>query len=163
MNNRLFFYPDFRHYVLFRADALNHMYAHIQRRLWNKEAGGEIYSINPGAHGQIITAATGPNLSDQRGRHSFNPNIEATSQHRLRQFAHGQHAVGLWHTHPEKWPSPSGRDRQTTEEYLEAFQEQRERYLMVILGNCGDTPNMAVWSAGQHELSQWIELVEAKK
>jgi hypothetical protein len=32
---------------------------------------------------------------------------------------------------------------------------------MVILGNQGNTPNIAVWSAGQNELSKWIELIEA--
>lgn len=163
MSNRIFFYPDFRRYVLFTANALDHMYAHAQRRLWHKEAGGEIYSIDSDAHGLIITAATGPNPGDKRGRNSFNPDIEATSRHRQHQFAQGQHAVGLWHTHPETRPSPSGLDRRTTEDYLTAFQGQREHYLTVILGNRGNTPNMAVWSAGRNEWSRWIELEEAKE
>lgn len=162
MSNRIFFYPDFRRYVLFTTDALDHMYAHSQRRLWHKEAGGEIYSVDSDAHGLIITTATGPNSGDHRGRHSFNPDIEATTRHRELQFAQGRHAVGLWHTHPEANPSPSGQDRRTTEEYLDAFQNDRERYLMVILGNRGDTPNLTVWSAEKNVRSRWIELNEAQ-
>lgn len=163
MSNRIFFYPDFRRYVLFTADALDHMYAHAQRRCLQKEAGGEIYTLVSNAHGIIITTATGPNPGDRRGRHSFNPDVKATTQHREQQFAQGRHAVGLWHTHPETIPSPSGLDRRTTEDYLKAFQDQRERYLMAILGNRGDIPNMTVWSAGQNERCRWVELIESQK
>jgi len=163
MSNRVFFYPDFRRYVLFTADALDHMYAHAQRRWLQKEAGGEIYTLDSNAHGIIITTATGPNPGDRRGRHSFNPDVKATTRHREQQYAQGRHAVGLWHTHPETFPSPSGLDRQTTEDYLKAFQDQRKCYLMAILGNQGKTPNIAVWSAGQNEPCKWIELIEAHK
>jgi integrative and conjugative element protein (TIGR02256 family) len=159
----MFFYPDFSRYVLFTRDALDHMYAHVQRRIWQTEAGGEIYSIDNDSHGLIITMATGPNPEDQRGRHSFNPDVEATTRHREQQFAQGRHAVGLWHTHPEPKPSPSLLDRRTTEDYLKAFQNQRKRYLMVILGNRGDPANMTVWFSGQNERSSWIELMEAKE
>jgi len=70
--------------------------------------------------------------------------------------------VGLWHTHPEKIPSPSGLDCQTTEDYLKAFQGQREHYLMVILGNGNrsNKPNMTVLSAGMKECNRMVELIE---
>lgn len=160
MNNRLFFYPDYGRYVLFTAAALEHMYRHAQRQLWQKEAGGEIYAIDPDAQGLVVTAATGPNRGDRRTRHSYNPDIEAAKRDREQLFASGLHAVGLWHTHSEAHPSPSGRDRQTTEEYLSAFQGDRERYLMVIVGNCGITPNVKIWAARQDGHNTWIELVE---
>jgi integrative and conjugative element protein (TIGR02256 family) len=161
VSNRVFFYPDFRAYVLFAPNALEHMYAHIQWRWWQKEAGGEIYTVNPGSHGLLITTATGPSSADRRSRHFFNPDIQAATRERERQFYKNRHAVGLWHTHPEPRPSPSGRDHQTTQRYLEAFRGDRETYLMVIVGNSGDQPNMAVWSAGKNPQTQWIELVEA--
>jgi len=160
VSNRIFFYPDFRRYVLFTEDALNHMYAHVQRRCWHKEAGGEIYTVALDNCALIITTATGPNPGDRRGRHSFNPDITATTRHREVQFAHDQHAVGLWHTHPEAQPSPSGQDKKTTEEYLEAFRDDRDRYLMVILGNRGEFPNMAVWSVELSAKGRWVELNE---
>jgi integrative and conjugative element protein (TIGR02256 family) len=159
MSNRIFFCPDFRRYALFRANVLNHMYAHAQRRWWYKEAGGEFYTMEPNTPGLIITAATGPNSGDCRRRHFFNPDIKATTRDRERLFAQGLHAVGLWHTHPEAWPAPSELDHRTAEEYLEAFQGDRAYYLLVILGNCGNPPNMGVWSAGHNERSRWIELM----
>ena len=163
MNNRLFFFPGHERYVLFTAAALGHMYGHTQRRIWHKEAGGEIYAFDPDAHGLIVTTATGPNRSDHRTRYSFNPDIEAAQRNRERQFAIGMHAVGLWHTHPEAHPGPSGQDRQTTEEYLSAFQGDRDRYLMVIVGNCGNPPNVKVWAASQGARATWVELIEESK
>lgn len=136
------------------------MYRHVQRRIWQKEAGGEVYAIDPDAHGLIVTTATGPNRCDRRSRCSYNPDIEAAKRDRDQQFALGMHAVGLWHTHPEPYPNPSGQDRQTTEEYLSAFQGDRERYLMVIVGNRSNPPNINVWSTSQSTRTKWIELVE---
>lgn len=136
------------------------MYAHVQKLPWKKEAGGEVFAITSNGHGLIVTTATGPNKGDRRGTHSFNPDVDASTRDRIFQYTKGRHAVGLWHTHPENNPSPSGLDRQTVEEYLKAFQGDRDRYLMVILGNRGDPPNMAVWSAGRNDWGRWVELIE---
>ncbi len=160
MSNRIFFYPDFLRYVLFTADTLDHMYAHAQRRLWRKEAGGEIYAINPDAHSILITAITGPNPGDRRGRHSFNPDIEAATRDRERQFSQGRYTVGLWHTHPETNPVPSEQDRTTTKIYLDAFEGDMKGFLLVILGNSGDPLNMATWLATVGPNETWIRLEE---
>jgi len=162
MSNRLFFYPDYRRYVILTDRVIDHIYAHAQRRFWQREAGGEIYSVDTDTHGLVISAATGPNKGDHRGRYSYNPDIEAATKDRVLQFASGMHAVGLWHTHPESWPTPSQKDRRTTEEYLEAFREDRHRYLMLILGNRGAPPNMTIWSAEREVTNEWIKLIEGK-
>ncbi|PWK29720.1 Mov34/MPN/PAD-1 family protein [Pseudomonas sp. OV226] len=159
--NRIFFYPDNTRYVLFTEQALFHMYAYAQRRLWQKEAGGEIFSSEPDAGGLIITAATGPHPSDRRSRFAWNPNINASDRYRQIEFSHNRHAVGLWHTHPENVPTPSGRDQATTREYLDAFRGDRSRYLMVIIGNRGSVPRMAVWVASHQSTHKWVQLREA--
>lgn len=136
------------------------MYGYAQRRIWHKEAGGEIYAIDPDSHGMIVTTATGPNNGDHRTRCSYNPEIKAAMRDREQQFALGMHAVGLWHTHPEIHPSPSGQDRRTTQEYLSSFLDSRARYLMVIVGNRGNPPNVKVWSASMGARASWVELIE---
>ncbi len=158
--SRFFFYPDNTRYVLFTEQVLTHMYAHAQRRVWQKEAGGEIFSSEPDTGGLIITAATGPNPSDYRRRCSWNPNIKASDRNRQIEFTFNRHAVGLWHTHPENSPSPSGRDQTTTWEYLNAFCGDRSRYLMVIIGNRGKIPGMAVWVASCAPSRDWVQLNE---
>lgn len=157
---RIFFYPDSTRYVLFTEQALAHMYAHAQRRPWQKEAGGEIFSTEPDATGLVISTAAGPNPRDRRSRCSWNPDTTASDRNRQSEFALGRHAVGLWHTHPEPSPSPSYLDRQTIREYLEAFQSDRSRYLMVIIGNHGSPPNMGVWVTTSEGYGGWITLNE---
>lgn len=161
MTIRLFFDADFTRYVLFTTDALAHMYTHVQRRQWHKEAGGELFANDPDAAGLVVTAATGPNPRDLRSRHSWNPDTAAADQDRQQQFTFGRHAIGLWHTHPESSPSPSGRDQRTTDDYLDAFHRERTRYLIVTLGNSGYPPNMVVWAASRELRNTWAELVEA--
>lgn len=160
--SRIFFYPDNTRYVLFTDQALLHMYAHAQRKLWQTEAGGEIFSLEPDSAGLIITTARGPAPSDYRRRCAWNPDIQASDQCRQIEFTHNRHAVGLWHTHPERCPSPSGRDQKTTWEYLDSFQRDRSRYLMVIIGNHGHIPRVAVWVASYQPKREWTQLFEAQ-
>lgn len=157
---RIFFYPDSTRYVLFTEQVLAHMYGQVQRRPWQKEAGGEIFSATPDAIGLVINSAVGPNPRDQRSRNAWNPDTAAADLNRQAEFAQGRHAVGLWHTHPEPSPSPSALDRGTTLEYLEAFQGYRFRYLMVIIGNSGSPPSMGVWVATPARCGGWLKLSE---
>ncbi|MBP4049368.1 Mov34/MPN/PAD-1 family protein [Chromobacterium violaceum] len=147
MSCRTFFSPDRVRYVLFTESVLRHMYDYAQRARNQTEAGGEIYSPTPYSSSLLVDVVTGPHPEDRRSRHSYNPNVEAATRARNTEYEHGRHAIGLWHTHPEPRPSPSGQDRKTTEDYLRAFGKDRERYLIVIIGNCGETPAMTVWSA----------------
>ncbi len=158
---RIFFYPDSTRYILFTEPVLAHMYAHAQRRSWQKEAGGEIFSAAPDAAGLIISSAAGPNPRDHRRRCAWNPDTAAADMNRQAEFARGRHAVGLWHTHPEPSPAPSSLDRETTLEYLEAFQGDRSRYLMVIIGNRGSPPTMGVWVSTTERDGGWLMLSES--
>jgi len=151
---RTFFSPDMSRYVLFTESVLSHMYSHAQRKMFQTEAGGEIYSRTPYYSSLVVDDVAGPHPRDRRRRSSFNPDIEATTQARHAKYEQGRHAVGLWHTHPERQPTPSGMDRRTTEDYLRAFTSDRERYLTVIIGNRGAVPAMTVWSA--EKCGKWI-------
>lgn len=153
-------YPDSSHYVLFTQPVLDHMYSHAQRRWWQKEAGGEIFSRVPDSTGLVIDSVTGPNPKDRRSRHGWNPDCLAADADRQNQFQLGLHAIGLWHTHPEPMPQPSAQDRETTFDYLEAFNKQRSRYLMVIIGNRGAPTAMSVWIALQEYNRGWVRLQE---
>lgn len=158
MSCRTFFSPDKARYVLFTESVLQHMYIYAQRR-WNQtEAGGEIYSPGPYSSSILVDTVTGPHPKDRRARHSYNPDVASATRARNAEYELGRHVIGLWHTHPEPRPNPSGRDRATTEDYLHAFGDDRERYLTVIIGNHGETPAMTVWSAEKFGRWQcWVE------
>lgn len=157
---RIFSYPNSTRYVLFTTQALEHMCAHAQRLSWQTEAGGEIFSAEPHSLGLVITSATGPNAGDRRSRRGWNPDTAAADVDRHNEFSRGRHAVGLWHTHPESCPSPSSQDRETTREYLKSFLDQRSNYLMVIIGNRGKPPVVAVWAFDGEAGGRWEALKE---
>lgn len=161
--NRLFFFPDFHRYVLLEKEVLHALYAHAQRFPWCKEAGGELYAAAPNDLGLVICRASGPNPSDLRSRHRFNPDLASVARDRYEQFMRGLHAVGLWHTHPESQPRPSHLDRETTLAYMRGFNGDRARYLMVIIGSAGDPPEVVVCSAEANSECQWIRLCEVQE
>lgn len=154
MSCRIFFSPDQARYVLFTESVLQHMYGYAQRAWHQTEAGGELFSPSPYASSLLVDAIAGPHPKDRRKRNSYNPDVEAATGARTVEYEHGRHAIGLWHTHPEPRPWPSGTDRTTTEDYLRAFGEDRERYLTIIVGNRGEMPTMTVWSA--EKLGGWL-------
>ncbi|RAQ03588.1 hypothetical protein DPR02_29460 [Burkholderia cepacia] len=85
------------------------MYGYAQRVRNQTEAGGEIYSPTPYSS-SLLVAIAGPHPKDSRSLYSYNPDIEAATRARNVEYERGRHAIGLWHTHPELRPSPSGRD-----------------------------------------------------
>lgn len=160
MNRRSFFLPDKSAYVVLEPDVLEHMYSHAQRRYWQKEAGGQIFSEAPEQSAIIIKGVTGPNRRDKRQRHGYEPDPQEATIDRSAQLLLGRYPVGLWHTHPEATPSPSGLDRKSTKEWLMDFQGVMHGFLLVIIGNVGEPPNMAVWLARTTVSREWICLEE---
>lgn len=158
--NRVFYYPDSGRYVLFTSPALGHMYRWCQRAPWHKEAGGELFAANPDDDGLIIAAAKGPHKGDYRARRAFNPDVAAGYDERQRQYAQGLHPVGLWHTHPERFPEPSNMDYDASEAYFKALDGESSGYLMAVLGNHGNIPVMAVWAVHGVMRLDWVRLHE---
>lgn len=160
MVERSFRLPGNRGIILFCSEVLVHMYSYAQTNFWKFEAGGQLFSDAPESDVVRISLATGPYPSDKRSRHGFQPDIRIANIDRVKYFSRGFHAVGLWHTHPERKPSPSGLDRKTACEYLRAFDGEMDGFLLVIVGNSGDPLNICVWLASVDPNNSWVELVE---
>lgn len=160
MSERQFQLPHGRGVVVLSEIVLTHMYKYAQTAIWNREAGGQLFSSTPEQAVVTISMATGPHHQDKRTRCSFHPDICKATEDRHEQFAKGLHAVGLWHTHPESWPEPSDCDRTTTQEYLTAFHGEMEGFLQVIVGNKGSPFNLTVWMAWRNPASPWLPLPE---
>lgn len=160
MSERRFQLPEDRGIVVFSNEVLRHMYRYAQLSFWDREAGGQLFSSTPEQSLVTISLATGPCRKDRRTRCSFHPDVHKATEDRFQQFAKGLHAVGLWHTHPEAWPTPSNEDRITTQKYLEAFHGDMEGFLLAILGNQGSPRNLTVWMAWTNQALPWLQLPE---
>jgi integrative and conjugative element protein (TIGR02256 family) len=160
MISRTFLLPDNRGHVFFVDKVLQHMYKHAQTCFWHREAGGQLFSETPHESSVVVSVASGPHPRDVRSRYNFVPDLTSATQDRQVQFNSGRHAIGLWHTHPETKPSPSGQDYDTTREYLEAYDGMMDGFLLLILGNSGNPFNMVVWMATMKPVDAWIKLEE---
>ena len=96
------------------ADAVQQMLAFRQNSWWQAEAGGVLL----GRHlldtdDLVVDEVTTPQKSDRRGRFSFfrSKRHEIIAQDRRKDEASTLAYLGLWHTHPESDPTPSGVDR----------------------------------------------------
>jgi len=160
MTSRTFLLPHNRGHIIFGDKVLKHMYQHAQRRVCHREAGGQLFSPGPHESLVVVSVASGPHSRDIRSRHNFVPDLPSANRDRQIQFNLGKHAIGLWHTHPESYPSPSSQDYNTTREYLDAFNGMMDGFLLVILGNCGNPLNMVVWMATKNQIGSWVRLEE---
>lgn len=160
MSSRTFQLPDGTGAVVFPIDVLTHMYKFTQRRFFSCEAGGQLFSPSPHHAVVHVTNISGPNSRDIRSRHGVLWNIDQANGDRKAHFSACRHAVGLWHTHPEEHPSPSRQDERTTQQFLQGFEGSMAGFLLVIIGNKGEPPNMAVWLAKDGAHKSWIELIE---
>lgn len=160
MADRTFLLPTREGSISFETPVLEHMYKFAQRRFYQPETGGQIFSPAPHHDVVTVTAATGPNPRDIRSRHTFIPDVHQATADRRDHFDAGRHAVGLWHTHPEANPVPSTRDHSTACEFLEGFGGRMNGFLLVIIGNQGSPLNMAVWLASSKSSDAWVRLNE---
>lgn len=160
---RRFELPFNRGVIAFSENALHHMYQHAQTNWFSKESGGQLFSSSPEGDFIDVNKATGPHFEDKRTRTRFNPCTKKANRDRIRLFQQGLHPIGLWHTHPEAIPMPSGYDRSTTFEYLEAFEGDMDGFLLVILGNTGNPLNITVWVALEGPKRGWYEVREKEK
>jgi len=160
MSSRTFVLPDNRGIVIFEDVVLLQMYRHAQTQLWDREAGGQLFSPEPHVSEVVVSVATGPHRKDKRTRYQFVPDLPSATRDRETQFAMGRHAVGLWHTHPEDNPVPSDLDCTTTRQYLDAFNGEMYGFLLVILGRSGNPFNMSVWIASKNTNGSWLQLDE---
>jgi integrative and conjugative element protein (TIGR02256 family) len=160
MNERRFQLPDNRGTVTFSVEVLKHMYKYAQTSFWSTEAGGQLFSMNPEQSSVQISLATGPYQQDLRTRWQFSPNIQKATEDRFQQFTKGLHSVGLWHTHPEAYPTPSISDQNTTKKYLDYFQGDMDGYVLAILGNKGEPLSLTLWIAWITKSKNWEQVHE---
>lgn len=160
MSERRFQLPDSLGVIVFPEKILSHIYSFAQTSIWSTEAGGQLFSATPEQQIIEISVITGPYSKDRRSRNGFFPNVQQATDDRNKQFKNGLHAVGIWHTHPERLPTPSLTDRKTTKEHLNAFEGEMHGFLLVILGNQGRPYNMVVWLAQRKSTDHWVRLTE---
>lgn len=133
--------------VTFTDDVIR--YLHDRRQCWSRsrEAGGQLFAKFAGSE-IVICRANGPDQTDKTGRFFFRPNRQKENVVIESYFQEGLHYVGDWHTHPEKYPTPSAEDLGSIAQCFEQSTHELLGFLLVVLGTA-DPPD-GLW-VGWHD------------
>jgi integrative and conjugative element protein (TIGR02256 family) len=117
-----------------------------RQRLWyQNERAGQLFGHFDGAE-VFITKATGPRRGDRANHVSYDIDPKAAQREIDEHFVRGLHFIGDWHTHPEKEPSPSKRDRKSMNALFKTSKHDLKAMIMLIVGY--DAP--ALWWCSVH-------------
>lgn len=131
--------------LIFVEKAVQQMLLFRQRSWWQAEAGGILlgrYLLD--TEDIVVDEVTTPQKTDRRSRFSFfrSKKHGLIAQSRWSEQASTLAYLGLWHTHPEPDPTPSGVDRQDWRQALSTDAFHGDRLFFPIVG----IERIRVWS-----------------
>lgn len=120
---------------------------HAQRHWFQRESVGQLFSSDLSNQKILIDTAT-----VLRPKRSAWANVtfdfEDAQAQRETLFREGMHCVGLWHTHPEANPSPSGTDARLAADHAKAARPVLNGLVFAIVGT---QPFPTGWYVGVHD------------
>lgn len=120
--------------IRFTTTTIKFMESYSQRRWLNRESVGQLFSKDLTQNLVVVDLAT--RLKPCRSSWAsvtFDPNEAMVERERL--FKKGLHCIGLWHTHPEPLPLPSGTDAKLAVDHALAASAVLNGLGFVIVGN----------------------------
>jgi integrative and conjugative element protein (TIGR02256 family) len=122
-----------RRFLVIKAEVLGHFANFRQIKIWQREAGGQLFGTFEEST-ITIRHATGPYKKDIRFRNRFTPCRKQEHSDIGYYYSMGQQFIGNWHTHPEDVPYPSETDCSNTRERFLRSDHQLLAFTMVIVG-----------------------------
>lgn len=145
MTDALRFQLDAANWCLeFSPAATGVMLSRAQMSPKSRESVGQLYTRDLTQTTVCVELATwlAPKIASW-GRVQFDPK-KALAERRV-MFDQGFHCVGVWHTHPEANPSPSGEDKTLARDYANSANAQLSGIVFVIVGTLSYPSGFNVW------------------
>jgi integrative and conjugative element protein (TIGR02256 family) len=123
--------------VIMPSLILNKLHQYRQLKFWQSEKGGIFLGRYRGNYIEI-TDITLPQRHDISGRFFFN---RCSANHQKMAYKHWKNSdseityIGEWHTHPEKFPTPSNQD---INEWQSKLADNIESMFLCIIGQSTD-------------------------
>ncbi|MGC3965144.1 MAG: Mov34/MPN/PAD-1 family protein [Rhodocyclaceae bacterium] len=134
-----------RQRLIIVGHAWRQMLAFAQRRRWDCEAGGVLLGRHLlDSRDVVVDEVTTPREADRRGRFSFfrSSSHELEARKRWVEENSTMAYLGLWHTHPEPDPTPSGVNQQDWKHAVSRDTFEGDRLFFPIVG----TRNIRIWT-----------------
>lgn len=139
--------------------AIEQMQAFTQHRWWDREAGGVLMGRHLlDSHDVVVDEVSTPQDTDRRGRCNFfrSRKHELVARQRWLQQQNTSAYLGLWHTHPERNPTPSGVDRNDWRQAVANDTYEGDRLFFPIVG----THCIHVWTLSRRGSFRELKLEE---
>lgn len=123
--------------LIITSEAIAQLLAHVQKRCWQREAGGVLLGRHLlDSDNIVVDEITSPQPSDRRSRFSFfrSKKHEHIARVRWLEEASTLAYLGLWHTHPEDSPTPSHVDREDWQQAVANDTFEGSRLFFPIVG-----------------------------
>lgn len=146
-----------RQRLIIVEQALQQMRAFAQHRCWDREAGGVLlgrYLLD--SCDVVVDEVTTPQNSDRRSRYSFfrSSQHEFAARKRWNEEERTLAYLGLWHTHPEPDPTPSGVDRRDWMQAVSGDTFEGNRLFFPIIG----THSIRIWTLSRRGAFRKLKL-----
>jgi integrative and conjugative element protein (TIGR02256 family) len=137
--------------------ALKQMQAFAQHRWWDREAGGVMMGRHLlDSHDLVVDEVSTPQDTDRRSRFNFfrsRKHEQVARQRWLKEHSTSAY-LGLWHTHPERDPTPSGVDRNDWQQAVASDTYEGDRLFFPIVGaHC-----IRVWTLSRHGVLRELKM-----
>lgn len=126
-------------------EAVRQLISYAQRSWWQAEAGGVLLGRHLlDSDDLVVDEVTTPQKQDRRNRFSFFRSKQHGIVARTRWTAHNHTMayLGLWHTHPERNPTPSEIDLRDWKNAVSNDVFEGDRLFFPIIG----TEKIRIWS-----------------
>ena len=118
----------------FGPQALAKLDRHAQRRWYQRESVGQLFSSD--LTREVIQIDLATSLKPKRSSSSsVTFDIEEALRQRERELRAGRYCIGMWHTHPESAPRPSGTDAQLAADHAKAARPVLNGLVFVVVGD----------------------------
>lgn len=122
------------------------------------ERGGLLFVDLEDPRGLMLIQATPPHSLDKSTSHSLNLDRKRCRAEITQANARGWRLIGVWHSHPQDIPSPSGQDVCSFRELGRKSAEVIAWPLAVIVGRSPGNEGIGAWSVREREVLQakWV-------
>lgn len=146
-----------RQRLIIVVHALKKMQAFAQLHCWDREAGGVLLGRHlVDSHDLVVDEVSTPQNSDRRSRYGFFRSYKHEQVALQRWFAESRTSayLGLWHTHPERDPTPSEVDRRDWLQAVAGDTYEGDRLFFLIVG----THRIRVWTLSRRGTYRELKL-----
>lgn len=135
--------PNSDQIVTLDIAAKRHIEKHRQRRIWDTEAGGQLFGVVTSAEVRILSA-TGPYRLDERTRYSYRSDPDSAQRAIDKAAKQNMTYIGEWHTHAEAKPNPSCSDQNAIETLASRSRLNTNALILLILGQLKTPDGLAI-------------------